>query len=258
MDNSEGENTPLIDNSGSPSHSVRILLPPEVTVTNAAVKYELQGDVALIQFDDGKANVMTRNALAALGDALDRAEKESRCVIWTGRPGRFCAGFDLKVLAGRDQQAVDLLLEGAQLAIRLYSFPVPVVIGCSGHALGMGAIYLMTGDVRLGLQGEFKIGLPEVTMGMTMPAFGIELTEQRLAKAYLNRAVCCAEIFDPQGAAAAGFVDALASPEQFQQQLLATAQGLVALDRVAHHETKLAMRRESLQRLTASLDAIHL
>ena len=227
-------------------------------MTNSVVGYQVRGEVALIQFDDGKANVISPDSLAALCDAFDRAAEESSCVVWTGRPGRFCAGFDLKVISAGGQSAVDLLTRGAELAIRLYSFPVPVLIGCSGHALGMGALYLMAGDVRLGLQGTFKIGLPEVTMGMTMPAFGIELCQQRLATAYLNRAVCCAEIFDPQGAATAGFFDALAEPEQFQEQLLATAEGLVALDRVAHHETKLAVRGASLQRLTASLNDISL
>ncbi len=227
-------------------------------MTNSAVEYQLQGDVACIKFDDDKANVVTRDSVAALGEAFDRAEQESSCVVWTGRPGRFCAGFDLKVISAGGQAALDLLTQGAELAIRLVGFPIPVVIGCSGHALGMGALYLMAGDVRLGVEGAFKIGLPEVTMGMAMPAFGIEPSQQRLATTHLSRAVCCAEIFDPQGAAAAGFLDSVAEPPQFQDQLLATAQSLTGLNQAAHHETKLAMRRESLQRLTASLIELRL
>ncbi len=227
-------------------------------MTNSAVEYQLQGDVACIKFDDGKANVVTRDSVAALGEAFDRAEQESSCVVWTGRPGRFCAGFDLKVISAGGQAALDLLTQGAELAVRLVGFPIPVVIGCSGHALGMGALYLMTGDVRLGVEGAFKIGLPEVTMGMAMPAFGIELSQQRLATTHLSRAVCCAEIFDPQGAAAAGFLDSVVEPLQFQAQLLATAQSLTGLNQAAHHETKLAMRRESLHRLTASLSELKL
>lgn len=227
-------------------------------MTNSAVQYQLRGDVACIQLDDGKANVITPDSLAALCEAFDRAEQESSCVTWTGRPGRFCAGFDLKVISAGGQAALDLLTQGAELAIRLYSFPIPVVIGCSGHALGMGALYLMAGDVRLGLEGAFKIGLPEVTMGMTMPAFGIELSQQRLATTHLNRAVSCSEIFDPQGAVAAGFFDSVADPEQFEAQLHATAESLTALNQVAHHETKLAMRRDSLERLTASLGELRL
>ena len=227
-------------------------------MNHSSVEYQLQGEVAWVQFDDGKANVITPDALAALWEAFDRAEQESSCVVWSGRPGRFCAGFDLKVLAARDQAAVDLLTRGAELASRLYSFPVPVVIGCSGHALGMGALYLLAADLRLGVEGAFKIGLPEVTMGMTMPAFGRELSEQRLARTYLNRAVCCAEIFDPRGATEAGFLDLLAEPDVFVDRLLTAGQGLVALDRTAHHETKMAMRRESLDRLNASLEGLTL
>jgi len=224
---------------------------------DSAVDYQLKDDVALIQLDDGKANVITQDSLPALWEAFDRAEKESRCVVWTGRPGRFCAGFDLKVIQAGGQPAIDLLTRGAELAVRLYSFPIPVVIGCSGHALGMGAIYLMAADVRLGVMGAFKIGLPEVAMGMTMPAFGLELAQQRLSKTHLNRAVCCAEIFDPAGALAAGFLDTLTEAEALEDQLLATASGLCSLDGVAHHETKLAMRRSALERLKASVSDIN-
>jgi len=225
-------------------------------VTNSAVNYQLIDDVALIQLDDGKANVITQDSLPALEEAFDRAEQESQCVVWTGRPGRFCAGFDLKVMQGGGQSTLDLLTRGAQLAIRLYGFPIPVVIGCSGHALGMGGIYLMAADVRLGVEGPFKIGLPEVALGMTMPAFGIELAQQRLSKTHLDRAVCCAEIFDPQGALAAGFVDRLTDADQFQDQLMAMGQSLKALDPVAHRETKIAVRNDALERLTASIQNI--
>jgi len=219
----------------------------------SVVGYELVGDIAHIQFDDGKANVITPQSLAALVQAFERAEHESRCVLWTGRPGRFCAGFDLGVISAGGAPAVDLLNSGAELAARLYSFEVPVLIGCSGHAMGMGAIYLLAADVRLAARGAFKIGLPEVALGMTMPAFGIELTQERLAPTHLTRAVACAEIFDPDGALAAGFVDRLVDPEQLHEQSLAMAAALAGLNSVAHRETKAALRRESLQRLRAGL-----
>jgi len=223
-----------------------------------SVTYQLEGDVAFIQFDDSKANVITPDVVGSLCEAFDRAEQESSCVVWTGRPGRFCAGFDLGVLSARGPVALDMLKSGAELASRLYSFPIPVVIGCSGHALGMGAIYLLAADVRVAVQGEFKIGLPEVAMGMTMPGFGIELSQARLARTHLSRAVCGAEIFDPEGAAEAGFVDILVPTEQFQERLLATALGLTALNRVAYHETKLALRADSMARLRTSLDDFEL
>ena len=55
--------------------------------------YELQGDIAILHFDDGKANVVGYDLITAMNQGLDRAEKEARAVVIEGRPGRFSAGF---------------------------------------------------------------------------------------------------------------------------------------------------------------------
>ena len=223
-------------------------------MTDSVVQYSQHGGIARITFDDGKANVLTAQAVAELSAAFDRAEQEARCVIWMGREGRFCAGFNLKVFAAGGAEALALLRGGAELAIRLYSFPIPVVIGCTGHALGMGAIYLLAADVRIGVDGPFKMGLPEVTIGMTMPGFGRVLSMARLNPTHRERAVCCAEIFAPAEAQAAGFIDRLTVAESLEESLVGVSQTLLTLDATAHKETKLALRRETLERLRASLD----
>jgi len=55
-----------------------------------------------------------------------------------------------------------LVTAGAELALRLYGFPRPVVAACTGHAIAMGALLLLCADARLGTEGDFKIGLNEV------------------------------------------------------------------------------------------------
>ena len=45
-------------------------------MSNELVRYELRDNVALLSFDDGKANVFSQASIAALTEALDRAEKE--------------------------------------------------------------------------------------------------------------------------------------------------------------------------------------
>ena len=87
--------------------------------TDSAIRYELDGNVAVVHFDDGKANVLTHAAIAALQDALSSAERdEARAVVIIGRPGKFSAGFDLSVMTAGPDQARDLLRAGAELARR--------------------------------------------------------------------------------------------------------------------------------------------
>src|SRR5580698_201502 len=106
--------------------------------------YGLEGTTALIQMDDGKANALSAAMIAELVEALTRAEKEARAVVLSGRPDRFCAGFDLKVMMSSPEAARGLLTGGVELLMRLYGSPLPIVIACTGHALAGGALVLLT------------------------------------------------------------------------------------------------------------------
>ena len=169
--------------------------------------YALEGPVATVTMDDGKANALSPVMLSELHDSVDRAREAGAALVLAGRPGRFSAGFHLPTLSGGGAAAADLLLAGFELAEKLLSHPRPVVIACTGHALAMGSFLLVSGDLRIGAAGDFRIGANEVAIGLTMPRTAIELCRQRLATPYLSRAMVNAEIFDPDGAAAAGFLD---------------------------------------------------
>ena len=142
--------------------------------------YEFSGSVARIAMDDGKLNVMSPDMLGALHEAFDRAEADGAIVILSGREGIFSAGFDLKVIShGSPDEHHRMLSLGAELALRVLSFPTPVVSACAGHALPMGAFLMLASDVRIGADGPFMIGLNEVAIGLTVPQFAIELARLR-------------------------------------------------------------------------------
>src|SRR5215471_9888021 len=107
-----------------------------MTDAEHALRYELDGDIAVVHFDDEKANVLTHAVLERFHELLTRAEDdEVRAVVIVGRPGRFSAGFDLSVMNAGPTQALELLAAGANLALRIYLFPMPVVLAATGHAL---------------------------------------------------------------------------------------------------------------------------
>lgn len=195
--------------------------------SDASVSYELDGNVAIIRLDDGKANALGHAAIEAIQSMLTRAEADdARAVALIGRPGKFSAGFDLSVMTAGPDQARDLLRAGADLALRIYTFPMPVLLGATGHALAMGAILLMAADVRIGADGPFKVGLPEVEIGMPMPRFAVEFARDRLSKRYFLSAVAHAVITDPVGAVDVNFLDRVVAPEAVEAETIAAAHGL--------------------------------
>src|SRR6185369_13460742 len=130
-----------------------------------------------------------------------RAEKEAQAIVLSGRPDRFCAGFDLKVMMSGPENATALLVRGSDLLMKLYGASIPLVIACTGHALAGGALVLLTGDVRIGAAGAFRIGLNEVSIGMPVPVLAMELARDRLSPTDLACATLMAQIYTPEEAA---------------------------------------------------------
>jgi enoyl-CoA hydratase len=223
---------------------------------NELVRYALEeGNVATIRLDDGKVNALSLEVFAQLNAALDRAEQDRAVPVIVGREGRFSAGFDLKVLGGGGPDAARLVRTGFELALRMYGFPSPVVVACPGHAVAMGAFLLLAADYRIGARGDFKLGANEVAIGLVLPSFAVELCRLRLAPTYLHRAVEQAEMFGPDAAVAAGFLDLVVAPAELTASALAVARKLAALDRDIHAATKRRVRGRGIELLGQSLAA---
>ncbi len=217
--------------------------------------YRLQDTIATITMDDGKRNALSLDMLAALGDAFDRASADRAAVLLTGRDEVFSAGFDLRSLMAGGTQAFGMVRTGFELAERILSFQAPVVVACPGHAIAMGAFLLLAGDYRIGAAGPYRIGANEVAIGITMPFFGVEICRQRLAPAYFHRAVINAEMFDPDEARAAGFLDRVVPASELLEVAGSVATGFTRLDAAVHGATKLRARAQTLQAIRAAIEA---
>jgi enoyl-CoA hydratase len=221
---------------------------------NNLVTYQCNDSIATIAMDDGKVNVLSPAMLLELNRALDGAAADRAVVVLSGRGGVFSAGFDLPLLTSGKPEAHDMLKNGFELALRLFSFPTPIVVACTGHALAMGVFLVLSADYRVGAAGAFKIGANEVAIGLTMPYFAIEISRQRLAPAYFNRAMMTAEIFVPDQAVIAGFLDEVAPAEDVLKVAQIKAAQLVKLNMPAHVATKLRVREQTLSAMRKAIE----
>jgi enoyl-CoA hydratase len=204
--------------------------------------------------DDGKANALSAEMLAEMGAALTRAEEEASAVVVAGRSDRFSGGFDLKVMTSSPEAAQELVSRGAELLMRIYGSPLPVVAACTGHAIAAGALLLLVSDLRIGAAGEYRIGLNEVAIGLPLPLLGTELARDRIPTAELARATLRAHLYAPDEAVRAGFLDEAVAAAQVLVRAREEADRLGGFARVAFHGTKQRLRKKTIQHVLSTLE----
>lgn len=223
-------------------------------VTPAAVTHSISDDIAVIRIDDGKANALGHATIDAINHALDDAA-DAKAVVLFGRPGRFSAGFDLAVMKDGPEAARAMVRKGAELCMRLYGFPAPVLTGSDGHALAAGALVLLSSDVRIASDTPGKIGLPETTIGMPLPIFATELARDRLSRRHFTAATLLGTTYSPDEARDVGFVDRVVPAAELESTVMAAAATHAdALSRSGFAATRTNTRQATIDMVNQSLE----
>ena len=224
-------------------------------VMTSKTSFEIDDGVAVLRLDDGKANAVGYDTLEAIDVALATAEADAGALVISGREGRFSAGFDLSVIGEGPEAAQTLVAAGARTAARIYGAQVPVVAACTGHALAFGAIMLLSSDVRLGADVEAKIGLTEVSLGMPLPIFAVELARDRLSPRHFTAATSLATVYSPRGAAEAGYLDRVVPASEVDAAALQRAGELASyVRRTAFGMTRSTTRQATIDHILSTLD----
>jgi enoyl-CoA hydratase len=198
---------------------------------------------------------MSPAMLADINGALDQAAADQAAIVLTGRPGVFSAGFDLATLRAGGRPAAAMVESGFELSARLLSFPAPVVMACSGHAIAMGLFLLLSGDYLIGAEGHFRFAANEVAIGLTMPRAAVEVLRYRLTPAAFLRALTLSEPFAPDTAGAAGILDEVVPPAGLAAAARDRAGAAAALDRAVLAGSKARIRDQQVRAVRAAIKA---
>ena len=221
----------------------------------SATSYGVTDGIAVLRLDDGKANAVGYETIAAIDAALDDAEAHAGSLVIVGREGRFCAGFDLSVMGQGTEAARPLVAAGARTAMRIYGARIPVVAACTGHSLAFGAIMLLASDVRIGADIDAKIGLNEVSIGMPLPIFAVELARDRLGSRHFTAATALATVYSPRDAADVGYLDEVVPASRVAETAIARAGALAGyVRRTAFAQTRRSTRQATIDHILSTLD----
>jgi enoyl-CoA hydratase len=202
-------------------------------------RYRCEQGTAHISLDDGKVNALGSASIADVNDHLDHAMvDQASAVIVSGRDGVFSAGFDLKELRSEASAPDRLRRQLIDLLLRIFTFESPVVMACTGHALAAGAALLLAGDRRIGLDGPFKLGFNEASLGVSISAVTVELARYRMPMPWFE-SIVSGDTFPPREAQGAGFLDQIVDDEAaLTQEALAVAEALGRVPRDSFQEMR--------------------
>lgn len=217
------------------------------------VRREQNGDITILHIDDGKANALSASMIEQLGQAIREAEGEAKALVLHGREGRFCAGFDMKIMMGGAAAVKDLLTVGCELFLQIYGLPLPVVAACTGHAVAGGALLAGCADRRIGAEGAFKIGLNEHAIGMPLPIFAHALAHERLAPSRRVEATLGARIYTPAEAVEVGWLDRVVAPDRVLEEAIGEAKQLAKLHPPAFAFSKKSIRQGLIEHVRTTL-----
>ena len=210
-------------------------------------------------------------------EELDAAIEEARkddgvraIVVRSASEKFFSAGADVSVFAKSDFDTQNAFVVCANEAMSKFeSTPKVVIAAINGHCLGGGLEIALCCDFRIAAEGGYKIGLPEVTLGLLPGTGGTQRLPRLIGRQRALELMLRGTTLSPQAAKDVGIVDELVPAAELQQIAVDRARayaegpsyaiGQIKLATVQGYgrslEEGLVIEREALIRLLGSDDA---
>jgi enoyl-CoA hydratase/carnithine racemase len=185
------------------------------------VRLEKQDAVGHIVLDRPPANSYDRGFMDDLGAAIDEARDDDTVkaiVVRSSSEKFFSAGADVSFFAKSDLLDAEkvLVVCANQTIAKLESTPKVVVAAINGHCLGGGLEIALCCDFRIAAEGSYKLGLPEVTLGLLPGTGGTQRLPRLIGRQKALELMLRGTTLSPQEAKDAGIVDEVVPAAELQ------------------------------------------
>jgi len=179
-----------------------------------------------------RRNALDHEILDSLAETLPRLDRgiETRCVVITGAPPAFSAGYDLTAIPGAtfERDAEALVAHPFHDAMEaLAAHPWPTVAAINGHCLGGGLELAMTCDLRICAAGA-KLGMPPAKLGLVYSHTGLRKFLDTLGLARTKELFLTGRNFAAERAERIGLVHEVVEDDGFEAAALELAAGIAA------------------------------
>lgn len=189
-----------------------------------------------------------------LGEAfvveMDAARDPSvRAVILTGSGSSFSAGVDLfRVLKDGPEYGRKFLPVLDNLLRTALTLPKPMIAAVNGHAIAGGCILAAACDHRIMTEGNGRIGIPELAVGVPFPALPLQIMSARVADGPLRDLVFTGRTVLIDEAKTMGLIDEKCPSGMLMDRAMEVALKMAAIPAGAFALTKEAFYTPILER----------
>jgi Delta3-Delta2-enoyl-CoA isomerase len=204
------------------------------------------GAVRELRLNRPPVNALSPDLIVALKQAVLAAPQDRvRALIISGSPGRFSGGLDVPVLLTLDHAAIaNLWRQFYALLAALAQSPIPIAAAITGHAPAGGTVLSLFCDWRVMAEGDYRIGLNEVQVGIELPPTLLATLRRLIGPRHAEYMAVTGALISPQGALRIGLVDELAPAAEVAAHALEWCQRLLALPPEAMSGTRRQARAD--------------
>lgn len=219
-----------------------------------AVSYE----AGVITLARPPANSYDQGFVEELGAAIGAASADDAVravIVRSGVEKFFSAGADVKAFT---QTPPDRNMAMVRLAHRtldaMAASPKVFVAEIAGHALGGGLEIALACDLRFGAEGRYRLGLPEVTLGLLPGTGGTQRLPRLIGRGRALDRMLTGAPMSPQEAHDLGVLDRLVTPDRLPEETRAFAEQLSSAAPLALANIKAAVHRGAELPLAGALE----
>ncbi len=196
------------------------------------IDYACAEGVGRIELNRPPANSYHIDVIRSLDAAITAAESDPDCrvvVLRSALPGFFCGGADIKrFLANTPRQNMDFIAVAHECLSRIGLSEKIYIAEIAGHALGGGLEFALACDLRFAAKGQYRLGLPEVTLGILPGNGGTQRLPALIGASRALEMMITGAPVSPEEAHRIGLVDRLCEADELAGQTMAFARALAA------------------------------
>lgn len=221
---------------------------------------EKRENYIVVTLDRGKANPINEAMILELRTLVKELSinDEVKGVILTGKENFFSAGLDVIELYEFDTpQLKSFWINFTSLIRELSAFSKPIIAAITGHSPAGGCVLAICCDYRVMADGNYKIGLNEIPVGITLPEIIFNIYSFWIGRRRAYQNLMEGKMMSPEEALKIGLIDEICPYEVIMNRATTKLKTYLSFDSATWQHSKINLKKGLLESLNKDFDTAY-